>query len=338
MNTLRLRLTIGLSATFVALSPPLAAIGQESTTSANTGGGFLGELKEFFNSPALNQYVRTKVAPNIYSAPTYGVPGYGAGALQSAPSERSRGARPHPAYASDTGIPGMSADLRRDAVGAPTAFRALLPTEARLLGRYDISVLIDRSGSMTTHDCPSPYSREPISRWNWCREQTAYLAREAGLLSRGITVVPFATDFKRYERASVRDIHNIFAMSTPGGGTNLAEALKNELDTYFYEKENGRRNRPLMIAVISDGAPSSKGAVKKAIKEATRRMTRPDEIKITFLQVGNEQGGSNFLRELDSDLASQGARTDIVGARDFRQLLYTGLPAALAAFVSDRPY
>lgn len=91
-------------------------------------------------------------------------------------------------------------------------------------------------------------------------------------------------------------------------------------------------------AVISDGAPSSKNAVKKAIKEATKKMTRPDELKITFLQVGNEEGCANFLCELDFDLAHQGARTDIVGARDFRQLLYTGLPAALAASVSDRPY
>ncbi|MBY0549215.1 MAG: VWA domain-containing protein [Candidatus Obscuribacterales bacterium] len=335
MRKIPAKLTIGLTTTFLALSP-LAAIGQEST-SARTGGGFMGELKEFLTSPALNQYVRTKVAPG-YGTPAY-VPGYAAGGWQATPPVRPSYPSPSrfSAYATESAAPMMTADPRRDS-GSPAAFRTLLPAEARSLGRYDISVLIDRSGSMTTHDCPSPYSGAPISRWNWCREQTAYLARETNALSRGITVVPFATDFKRYERANVRDIHNIFAMSTPGGGTNLAEALKNELDTYFYEKENGRRNRPLMIAVISDGAPSSKNAVKKAIKEATKKMTRPDEIKITFLQVGNEQGGANFLRELDFDLAHQGARTDIVGARDFRQLLYTGLPAALAASVSDRPY
>lgn len=337
MNKFPAKLTIGLATAFLALSP-LAAIGQEST-SARTGGGFMGELKEFFTSPALNQYVRTKVAPG-YGAPGYALPSYASGGWQAAPPVRPAypPASRLPAYAVESAVPVMTADPRRDSIGSPTAFRTLLPAEARSLGRYDISVLIDRSGSMTTHDCPSPYSGAPISRWNWCREQTAYLARETNALSRGITVVPFATDFKRYERANVRDIHNIFAMSTPGGGTNLAEALKNELDTYFYEKENGRRNRPLMIAVISDGAPSSKNAVKKAIKEATKKMTRPDEIKITFLQVGNEQGGANFLRELDFDLAHQGARTDIVGARDFRQLLFTGLPAALAASVNERPY
>lgn len=60
-------------------------------------------------------------------------------------------------------------------------------------------------------------------------------------------------------------------------------------------------------------------------------------LKITFLQVGNEEGGANFLRELDFDLAHQGARADIVGARDFRQLLYTGLPACCPGRIRERP-
>lgn len=331
-----------LAALFVVLLSSSSAIAQESASTRT--GSFFGELKELMRSPGLTDFVQSKLG----AAPGNMRP------LRSFPSPQQQGffepARrdrynpaPIPSY---TPAPGSSyagniQNDRRDFGGSPspTAFRALVPAETRLLARYDIAVLIDRSGSMSTQDCPSPYAPGmSVSRWQWCRDQTAYLARETRNLSKSITVVPFANKAQRFEGSTPADIHGIFAATAPGGATNLAAALKGELNRYFEAREAGIRVRPLMIAVISDGVPSSKSAVRKAITEATRRMTSPDEIRISFFQVGGDYEGTRFLHELDRELVNDGAATDIVRTSDFSQLMYTGLPAALAGSLADRRY
>lgn len=42
------------------------------------------------------------------------------------------------------------------------------------LSKYDIELLLDKSGSMSTTDCPGGKSR-----WEYAKEQTEGLAREA---------------------------------------------------------------------------------------------------------------------------------------------------------------
>jgi hypothetical protein len=327
------------------LSPTPSAIAQGASSNVG-GGGFLGELRNVVTSPQFGQFIRTTVGSrlgNRQPAPPY----YGNANRNFVPYQ----GQPYPSSPNQS-WPYQSSPYQGTAVqdfsrgndsyqssASPTAFRALVPSEARALGRYDISVLIDRSGSMTEQDCPSPYSPGmAISRWDWCREQTSYLARETSALSRAITIVPFSSRSQRYENARPSDIHGIFSMTSPGGGTNLAGALQEELEYYQQGKAAGVRTRPLMIAVISDGVPSSKASVKRAIIDATRRMTRPDEIQITFLQVGTANSGNKFLAEVDHELMSEGATADIVSARDFRQVMYAGLPSALASSLSDRRY
>lgn len=312
---------------------------------AAQGTGFWGELKEMISSPALNQYVRTKVAPSSVPSPGGFAPvgrgnNYSGWDAMSMPRSQSQQPYLQPQYGQQRYAQQQygqqqysQQNVQQPFSSGTPAFRAMLPRESRALARYDISVLIDRSGSMTTADCPSPFGMGNISRWDWCKNQTAYLARETNAVARNVTVVPFAADFKRFSQARAADIHGIFQMSTPEGGTNLGDALRNELDTYFYERDNGRRTRPLLIAVISDGDPSNKSTVKRAIKEATKNMRSPGEIKITFLQVGRERSGTNFLREVDNDLTSQGATVDIVEAHEFDELLHMGLPGALASTI-----
>ncbi len=326
------------------LSNSIALAQSPSSSVRSQGGSFLGELKDMLHSPALSSFVQSKVVPGLRDSQWRDLP------LNLQPQQgpvpdnyyRPRQTKPYysdrnPYHGENSYNDNASGDTPSG--NAPAAFRTLLPREVRALGRYDISVLIDRSGSMSTQDCPSPYSPDmAISRWDWCREQTAYLARETSSLSRTITVVPFANKAQRFEHATAADIHGIFSMTSPRGSTNLAGALKIELETYIQAKEAGIRMRPLMIAVISDGVPSSKAAVKRVIADATRRLSNPDEIRITFLQVGTDDSGTRFLQELDRDLLDEGAVADIVKTRDFNQLLYTGLPAALASSLSDRAF
>lgn len=216
----------------------------------------------------------------------------------------------------------------------PVVFSAkLAPAELNKLSRYDISVLIDSSGSMSTVDCPSSFSvnHQPISRWQWCQEQTAWFSQQvSAVLPRGLTLIPFDSKWSRIQNASSQDIGNFFNSTRPDGGTNLLGPLKEEIENYFSRRDSGMQPRPLMLAIITDGDPSNKSALRKVIKDATERMTRPEEIKIVFLLIGTDRTGHEFVDELDSELAQRGAALDIVASHQFAQVNNFGLGRSLA--------
>lgn len=295
-----------------------AACAQDYSTSVRTQPDGPGRLPGFLNSPGFRGFLRSTVesvlerrTPETHwaSAPT--------GDLPLTPASP-------PLPPARMNIPSFQAAI-------PATGGALSRREVEQLARRDIRILLDKSGSMSEKDCPSPFSRGPMSRWDWCRWQTSSLTNElGGVHSQGITVVPFSNRAERYTHVGTSEIARIFAMESPSGGTNLAGALRGELDHYFQERDYNPRVRPLLLAIVTDGVPSNKGQVKHLIKEATQKIARPDEIRIVFVTVGNDREGANFLYEVDNLMYQEGARADIVEAKSFGELLRFGLPRTLA--------
>jgi len=216
--------------------------------------------------------------------------------------------------------------------------------ERSLLGSHDVVVVLDRSRSMETQDCPAamagerpwnpaiePRASRPLrtlSRWQWCVEQAFDLTRQtAGLPGGGVTLVLFDRRYDVYEKVDLNEFSRIMAETSVGGGTLIAPPLKNQLSEFFRRRDAGSQ-RPLAMAVITDGDPHDTGAVRAAIIGATQRMRNPREISITFLQVGNEPRGQMFLQMLN-DLVAEGARYDIVKTKPFSELLQFGLTRSL---------
>jgi hypothetical protein len=170
-----------------------------------------------------------------------------------------------------------------------------------------------------------------VSRWEWCREQSTMLSEQtAGALPAGITLIPFSSNFQRYDNVRPDGINSVFNTSAPGGSTNLAGALQAELDRYFQDRDTGARKRPLMIAVITDGVPDSKSAVRRVIREATENMRDPSEIKIVFFMIGQDQGGADFVDALTEGLGRDGQNFKIVSEHSFAEVNQMGLPRSLA--------
>lgn len=224
----------------------------------------------------------------------------------------------------------------------PTSGLQLAPMEiARLRGRH-VTIIMDRSGSMKTEDCSMPmsfgaFAPRSMSRWDWCLNQTVDLARQtAQALPRGLTLVFFSSSDSVYHNVRSEMIPNLFSRNSPDGGTNLVGALKRQLDDYFRAQSMGN-TEPLVLAVVTDGDPDSPRALKELIVQATHRMTSPDQISITFLQVGNDSKGSNLLEELDHGLTTEGAGYDIVSVTPFRQVLSRGLAKSLVMAVQNPP-
>jgi Mg-chelatase subunit ChlD len=238
--------------------------------------------------------------------------------------------------------------------------------EIKNLARHDVVLVIDKSGSMSTPDCPGVGSGAGLaslglgssgsssllrmlaafggvslggmggggfggmSRWEWCGAQTAALAQQYETVApNGLSVVLFSTGTKIFPNVKVQEIPHIFSEYRPGGITNAATAVRQTLEDYFNRRNMTNGNvKPLLVAMITDGEPTNKGALVQVIAQAMTQIRRPDEIKITILQVGNDLDGSDFVEGLQRQFP-------IVSSKTFLQLQRTGLIRSLVDCISE---
>ncbi|MBW4607696.1 MAG: VWA domain-containing protein [Hassallia sp. WJT32-NPBG1] len=177
-----------------------------------------------------------------------------------------------------------------------------------MLDNRDYTLIIDKSGSMATPD-----QKGSKTRWATAQESTFALASKCDQFDPdGITVYVFSGRFKRYENVTASKVTQIFQENDPSGTTDLATVLKHALDNYFQRKSSGEtKANGETILVITDGEPDDRKAVMKVIIEASRQMDRDEELAISFIQVGKDAQATRFLKVLDDELQSAGAKFDI---------------------------
>jgi len=200
------------------------------------------------------------------------------------------------------------------------------------LDNRDYTLIIDRSGSMGETDQPGGKSR-----WDAAREGTEAVARKIQQLDPdGITLYTFAGTFNKHENVLDDKVKQIFTTEEPNGSTALAEVLEDAFNGYFKRKaQNETKANGEIIVVVTDGAPNDPAKVKRVIIEASKKMDRDEELGVQFVQIGGDDGATKFLKSLDDDLVSQGAKYDIVDTMTAEDLGNMTISEALARAITD---
>jgi uncharacterized protein with von Willebrand factor type A (vWA) domain len=177
-----------------------------------------------------------------------------------------------------------------------------------MLENRDYTLIIDKSGRMATPD-----QKGGRTRWVAAEESTFALASKCEQFDPdGITIYTFSGRFKRYENVTSQKVMQVFQENDPSGTTDLASVLKHATDNYFQRKAAGEtKENGETILVITDGEPDDRKAVMKVIIETSRRMDRDEELAISFIQVGTDPHATRFLKVLDDEMQSAGAKFDI---------------------------
>jgi len=223
------------------------------------------------------------------------------------------------------------------------AFSVASIDELKRISNRDVVIIIDKSGSMSSPDCPSDNmpaamtrmffgvpGRGAITRWEWCQRQTFHVASQLQRIpGNNIKLVLFDSGVNEFNNVSINSIADIFHQYKPGGGTNATKALKTVVQDYFTRKKQFGNVKPLSIVFITDGAPSSPTSLKDLIVETSLKMNHPNEIALSFLQIGNDDDGDRLLPELDFNMVNEGARFDFISSRNFASVSRTGLLRAL---------
>ena len=177
-----------------------------------------------------------------------------------------------------------------------------------MMSDRDYTLIIDKSGSMSTPD-----QAGGRTRWQIAQESTIALARKCEEFDPdGITVYVFSGKFKRYDNVTTAKVAQIFQENDPAGTTNLGSVLQDALNNYFQRKAAGQtKPNGETILVITDGEPDDRKAVFEIIISATRQMEKDEELGISMIQVGSDPQATKFLKALDDQLQSVGAKFDI---------------------------
>jgi uncharacterized protein with von Willebrand factor type A (vWA) domain len=201
-----------------------------------------------------------------------------------------------------------------------------------MMSDRDYTLIIDKSGSMSTPD-----QAGGRSRWEIAQESTLALARKCEQFDPdGITVYVFSGRFKRYDDVTSAKVAQIFLENDPAGTTNLAAVLQDALNNYFKRKAAGQtKPNGETILVITDGEPDDRKAVFEVIIQATRQMERDEELAISMIQVGSDSQATKFLKALDDQLQSVGAKFDICDTVTLDDLEEMSLADVLMNAITD---
>lgn len=196
----------------------------------------------------------------------------------------------------------------------------------------DYTLILDKSGSMSTPDQPGGRSR-----WEIAQESTLALARKCEQFDPdGITVYVFSGRFKRYDDVTSSKVAQIFQENDPAGTTNLASVLQDATNNYFQRKASGQtKPNGETILVVTDGEPDDRRAVFEVIINATRQMERDEELAISMIQVGSDAQATKFLKALDDQLEGVGAKFDICDTITLDDLEDMSLADVLMNAISD---
>lgn len=204
------------------------------------------------------------------------------------------------------------------------------PRDPQLIKKRDYTLIIDKSPSMNLiYENPLLTEEEQRerakSRWEEMQEATSSFVTVLQKYDPdGITVYSFATTFKKYEDIrSEAQVKEIFIKHPSGGGTRLDLVLKDALDHYFDNKnEILKKKTGETILVVTDGEADFKERVVELIVDATRRISRDEELAISFIQIGSDSKATTFLKQLDDELEStRQAIFDIVDVKTYDDFL-----------------
>jgi uncharacterized protein with von Willebrand factor type A (vWA) domain len=201
-----------------------------------------------------------------------------------------------------------------------------------LLTNRDYTLIVDKSGSMSTAD-----AKNGRTRWESVQESTLAIARKCEQFDPdGLTVYVFAGRFKRYDNVTADKVEQIFQENDPSGGTDLATVLQDATDQYFQRKRLGQaKPQGETILVVTDGEPDDRKAVMQVVINATQHMDRDEELAISFIQVGADPQATRFLMILDDKLQSAGAKFDICDTITIDGLEDTSLTDVLLNAILD---
>lgn len=196
--------------------------------------------------------------------------------------------------------------------------------------KKNYTLIIDKSGSMSS----GSMTMAGKSLYEEAQEATLALARKIEKLDPdGIDLYFFSSKFTRYESVTSSKVAEVYDANDPMGTTRLDTVLE---DAFTHANNRiAKEKSSEMVIIITDGEPDDRKAVAAGIVKQTQKMRSDEEMTILILQIGRDPSATKFLRALDDDLKSAGAKFDIVDVKTFEDMENSSIQQVLMDAIND---
>ena len=200
--------------------------------------------------------------------------------------------------------------------------------ELASLKQCHVAILLDRSMSMNDRDAGCAGD---ITKWMWCRQQIDNMyAATSRVHDSGLDLVIFNDTHQTKKGVTLWDLKQAFDQIRPAGThKNISQPLSEVLNDYFRRRTED--SKPQVVIVLTDAKENIGLPLQEVLIEASNKMTRPREVVVTFLQVGESIMGEELLEDLDRNLVAKGARYHLVNYKPFSEVRNMGLLRELLA-------
>ncbi len=209
--------------------------------------------------------------------------------------------------------------------------------DVTMLGNRDYTVVVART-TLPMAEAPPGYEE----RWQAAHQAILGLAHACEQFDPdGITLYLASASgtcgtFNKYERVLSEQVSQILQAEVPPPSCDLLEGLQSALEDHFNRKAAGQmKANGGLILVIVDGEPSDRLALAKAIVQATKKLDSDRELRLGFVQIGDDLLTRGFLQALDENLKTLGAKFDIVNTETIQEVESTSLVTFLTHVISD---
>lgn len=193
------------------------------------------------------------------------------------------------------------------------------------------TLIVDKSGSMAT---PSNVLQGK-TRYEEVREATYGLSQWLAKNDPdGFDLYFFSSVHKRYPNTTPEKVFELFDSNDPIGSTNLTAVLQDAFK-HFNQRYNSSGFINEMLIIVTDGEPDDKRSVAKVIMEQSNLLREDEHLTLLFLQVGNSQDATKFLKALDDDLQNAGAKFDIVDVKTFDDIANRSIKEIILEAIID---
>lgn len=176
-----------------------------------------------------------------------------------------------------------------------------------ILRDYDTVIILDDSGSMSI-------------RWGEACKALSKLAAVASEYDRDGIDVHFLNDGKVGEHLRTEeDVRRLFNQVSPSGPTPLGDCLERVSEPLLRNLDGGKTHRKTNFLVITDGRPTddAEDAVVQIAKRLDKAGATLSQLGIQFIQIGDDEGATKFLKGLDNDLKEKYQIRDIVDTEPY---------------------
>jgi uncharacterized protein with von Willebrand factor type A (vWA) domain len=177
-------------------------------------------------------------------------------------------------------------------------------------------------------------------RWRDVQEAVPPIIRRITAVDKdGITLGFFNNDIRAFaENADEAKALEMFQQVEPGGGTSLVRVVSKSLDLYNQRFQSSDKKELIVIITDGEDGEGNEGVKKiaKLIINQTKKMETDSDLTFLFIQIGDDENATQWLKVLDDSLKGAGAKYDIVDVKTFEDLsAFDSFADALRSAIED---